>query len=205
MTSRHPDALVFALCHEVGNLLTAMRLRADALRPDSAEVEAAAAAVSSLATRSAALLAQVRPLLAGPEATAVVSPAEALARLELDLSDAGGTRARVGASQAAHLSVVECDPELLHQLLIAASLAAAEESGVGEVGISAEARGDRVVITVSHAGPDRSGPEPRRPSGLALVRVVADAILGRLGGRAALGPGRLELELPAAASAVGSG
>ena len=58
MTSRHPDALVFALCHEVGNLLTAMRLRADSLRPQAAELEATGGVLSSLAIRSAALLAQ---------------------------------------------------------------------------------------------------------------------------------------------------
>ena len=72
MADDDPNALVFALCHEAGSLLTALRFHAAAATDASGDA-ALRSVTTQLGTRIGALLALVRPLLEGPRDEAAVA------------------------------------------------------------------------------------------------------------------------------------
>lgn len=205
----HRD-LVRALCHEVGNFLAALRLSAHLLPTGGAKAERIAACreIENLAALAGALLAQVRPLLAGASVVRVpVSPAEVLTALKRALKDhdIGATVLSIAAGRS--LPDVRVDPDALYHLLLTlvhGSLEAAAPGG--RVRVSAEHRGRRVILSVSDDGRQLDLDEigcGSMPRGRELAVRVADAVLRLMGGRASAEPQRrgtrIDLFLPAMA------
>jgi len=202
--------LVRALCHDVGNLLAAVRLSAHLLANDIAETDRLAVSrdVEDLAAMAGALLAHVRPLLAGAALARVrVAPAEVLTALTRALQDRRTGGATLSIARGRNLPDVRVDPDALYHLLLTlvhGSLEAAAPSG--RVRVSAKHRGRRVILSVSDDGRQVDIDELRRgstPRGRELAIRVADAVLRLMGGRAAAElqrrGTRIDLFLPAAA------
>lgn len=192
------EELVFALCHELGNLLAASRLEAYLLQagpspPDRAGVEAAARTISRVAARSGSLLAQIRPLLA-PETHTVESlePIEVLDQLRSGLEEECAARLRVDLKSAAMLPDVSANGESLHHILLTQIFGALEDHE-GPIHISAHARGDSVAFRVQPA--NRYRQEGVALAGSGLTRAVAARVLDHFGGG-------IEVDAPAAAVSV---
>ena len=184
----HRD-LVRALCHDVGNLLAAVRLSAHLLPTDEAERIATCRDIEDLAALSGALLALVRPLLAGATVARVqVSPAEVLTALERALEDRKIGRAVLSIAPGRKLPDVRIDPDALFHLLLTLVHGALEAVVPdGRVRVSAKHQGRRVILSVSDNGRQVDLGEIRRgstPSGRELAIRVADAVLRLMGGRA---------------------
>ncbi len=114
------DDLVCALCHEIGNLVAAIRLNADLVDAEASPVELAAASVEidDSSARIRSWLALVRPLLGrenGEEPG--VSPAVLLAGIGEALEEHGGRGVEVGVEAEEGLSRVRGRPETLHHLI----------------------------------------------------------------------------------------
>ena len=187
-----PQDLVRALCHDVGNLLAAVRLSAHLLSNDIAEADRLSVSrdIEELAALAGALLAQVRPLLAGATLSRVrVSPAEVLTALTRALEDRRRGGATLSIARGRNLPDVRVDPDALYHLLLTlvhGSLEAAAPKG--RVRVSAKHQGRRVILSVIDDGRQvdldeiRSGSTPR---GRELAIRVADTVLRLMGGRAA--------------------
>jgi nitrogen-specific signal transduction histidine kinase len=203
-----PEDLVRALCHDVGNLLAAVRLSAHLLSTEIAEGDRVSVSrdIEDLAAQAGALLAHVRPLLAGATLARVpVSPAEVLMALTRALKDHKMGGSALSITRGRNLPDVRVDPDALYHLLLAlvrGSLEAAAPDG--RVRVSGKHQGRRVILSVIDSGRQldldeiRSGAAPR---GRELAVRVADAVLRLMGGRAAaelLRRGtRIDLFLPA--------
>ena len=205
--------LVFALSHELGNLMAGVRLQAYLLTDDPSPRELAAASLEldDLSAKAGSLLSQLRPLLS-PPAAATAHPMAVLLQLKTGLEDHVGQGVAlriVGiAGEGRGLPPVAVDGQLVHCLLLPLLLYAAEAASPGgEVVVAAEANSDasEVVFSVEDDG---SGGEPledwrdQAPRGRPLACQVADRILARYGGRlrvvAADGRTRVELRVPQA-------
>ena len=183
---RSPRDLIFALCHEIGNLLAGARLEAILLDPGAgaAELEKAAERISEVSARAGSLLAQVRPLLAPETAVALpTDPLDALDRLRRGLDETLDARVVIVLKSAAQLPDVDLAPEVLYHLLLTAIFLGLEASGSkGRVRVFAEASGERVAFLVEDEGrpPDLS--EPPELHGRPLTHEIARALLAPLGG-----------------------
>ncbi len=176
---RSSQELLLALCHEVGNLLAAVRLHSHLLDEDSA------AQISQLAGRAGSLVALVRPLLTpAPERSAPLAPRAVLAGLRRGLDDTDAVQVRIDVESAADLPDVAIDGETLHHLLLAQILAALEERGTAApLRVTAEALGDGVAFVVADAPSADVALEAPGLHGGALGRALAQTILGARGGR----------------------
>ncbi len=199
-----------ALCHDVGNLLAAVRLSAHLLSNDIVETDRLSLSrdIEDLSAQAGALLAQVRPLLAGTTLTRLpVSPAEVLMALCRALVEGRTGDATLSIARGRNLPDVRVDPDALYHillLLVRGSLEAVAPDG--RVRVSGRHQGRRVILSVTDDGRPldldqvRRGPTPR---GRELAIRVADAVLRLMGGRAAAEPqkrgSRIDLFLPALA------
>ena len=186
------EELLFALCHEVGNLLAAIRLHGQFVD------EKDAARISELTDRAGSLVALVRPLLSQPApSVALLDPLELLEALRRGLDDVGAARVRVELKSAADLPGVAIDGETLHHLLLADVFAALENLAEGErVRVAAESSPDGVAFVLEVAGeatPDAPAP---KLTGRALTRALAAAILGERGGSVAASGPRVRFSVP---------
>jgi C4-dicarboxylate-specific signal transduction histidine kinase len=186
------EDLVRALCHDVGNLLTAVRLGAHLHSAEIDETERLSLPeeIEDLVARAGALLAHVRPLLAGPEVAAVpVSPAEVLMALSRALKDRKGGGAALSIARGRSLPDVRVDPDALYHLLLTLVLGSLEAADPdGQVRVSAKHQGRRVILSVIDNGRQVDLEEIRwgtPPRGRELAIRVADAVLRSMGGRAA--------------------
>ena len=206
--ARSPEDLIRALCHEVGNLLAAVRLTAHL---DSTEIAgrdrvSASREIEDLAAQAGTLLAHVRPLLAGAGIVRVpVSPAEVLMAVSRALKESEERGAALSIARGRNLPDVRVDPDALYHLLLTLIRGAQEGAAPdGQVRVSAKHQGRRVILSVSDSGRPlefdeiQSGAMPR---GRELTVRVADAVLRLMGGRATVEPqrrgNRIELSLPA--------
>jgi len=205
-----PQDLVHALCHDVGNLLAAVRLSAHLLANDIAEKDRLSVSrdIEELAALAGALLAQVRPLLAGATLRRVrVSPAEVLTALTRAMEGHRRGGATLSIARGRNLPDVRVDPDALYHLLLTlvhGSLEAAAPGG--RVRVAAKHQGRRVILSVSDDGRQVDLDEIRRgsmPRGRELAIRVADAVLRFIGGRATAElqrrGTRIDLFLPATA------
>lgn len=186
-----PEDLVRALCHDVGNLLAAVRLSAHLLSTEISEAERSSLTrdVEDLAAVAGALLAQIRPLLSGATLARVrVSPAEVLLALTRALEERKPGGAALSIARGRGLPDVSVDPEALHHLLLTLVRGALEAAGPGgRVRVSAKREGRRVVVSVTDDGTPLDLDQPRcgrMPGGRELAFRVAEAVLRRMGGRA---------------------
>jgi C4-dicarboxylate-specific signal transduction histidine kinase len=205
-----PEDLTHALCHDVGNLLAAVRLSAHLLSSDITEADRASISrdVEDLTARAGALLAHVRPLLGrGNLARTPVSPAEVLRALARALKDRRMQDVALSIAHGRDLPDIRVDPDALYHLLLTLVFGSLEAAAPeGRVRVSAKHVGRRVILSVIDNGPQvdldelRSGPTPR---GRDLAIRVADSVLRRMGGRAAAElqrrGNRIDLFLPATA------
>jgi len=212
--------LVFALCHEIGNVIAAIRLEAHLLDPEEGPVSVARAsnAIEDLSARSGALLTQLRALLDASPATALVGvdPSALLAQLREDLLGVGLPRVRARVAPCEPLPRMVGDPERIQSLLLLLALGALDAAADGsELHVAGEAHGApadgaaRAQIRIELAWDAPSGEAledwraaPRR--GLPLVLQVAESLLEPLGGSVAYERAgrrdRLSLVLPTAPS-----
>jgi hypothetical protein len=167
------EELLFAVCHEVGNLLAAIRLHSQFADQESR------ARISELTERAGSLVALVRPLLSTPPPSVpVLDPLELLEALQRGLDDVGA-RVRVELKSAVDLPGVAIDGETLHRLLMADLLAALENLPGGErVRVMAEPSPDGVAFVLELPGLESTD--------CALTHALAAAILGKRGGSVAV-------------------
>jgi len=184
--ARSPRDFVFALCHEIGNLLAGARLEASLLDPGAGATELAKAAerISEVSARAGSLLAQVRPLLA-PDGAVVLpmDPLDVLDGLRRGLDESCDARVVIVLKSAAQLPDVDLAPEVLHHLLLTAIFLGLEAGGPkGRVRVFAEAAGERVAFLVEDEGRLDDSSEPSELRGRPLTHEIARALLARLGG-----------------------
>lgn len=205
------DSLVRPLCHEIGNLLAAIRLSAHLLEgeqhPSAAEPERTCREIQSLAAQAGALLAQMRPLLEGSrDARTRVTTASLLASVARAVEGEVPRGVRLQVARGRGLPDVRIDTEALHDLLVALLRDACEASPErGHVRLEAEARDDRVVLRLRDRAPafELPGERPDLLRGRALLLQLAACVLkasqGRLRVSTSAREGNcVEFELPAA-------
>ena len=177
-----PVDLLFALCHEVGKLLAAIRLHSRFADEESG------ARISELTDRAGSLVALVRPLLSNPPPSVpVLDPLELLEALQRGLDDVGGARVRVELKSAVDLPGVAIDGETLHHLLMADLFAALENLPGGKrVRVAAESLPDGVAFVLEVPGEATPDAPALKLTGRALTHALAAAILGKRGGSVAL-------------------
>jgi len=181
------DELVFALCHEMGNLLAAVRLEA-ALLDHAAGAEAlgrASGRLAEVAARCGSLLALVRPLLApaGVEA-GTTEPRFLLDGLGRGLDASCDRRVAIDVGSAASLPAVPLPHDLLHHLLLASIFAGLETSAspASPVRVAARASGSGIELLVDDGGPPDETCDAA-PRGRALVVALARRLLAPHGAR----------------------
>lgn len=180
-----PRELVFALCHELGNLLAAARLEAFLLRDgmSAEELTRSSETFSRVAAQGGSLLATVRPLLA-PETTRSewLEPVEVLERVKQSLDEACARRVRVDLRSAAELPRVSFHPEVIHHLLLTEVLSGLEEFPENEhLTVSGQLMEAGVAFTVEPAPAGAS--DPTTLAGVVLSRLCARTIVELRGGQ----------------------
>ncbi len=181
--------LVLALCHEIGNVIGAIRLHAHLLDPElsALEINQSAVELDDLSARSSALLMQIRPLLrADPEGTPACDPEALLDEMRALLHEQGGRGASVGVGSGAGLEPVDLGSAVLRALLSGFAFHAIEAlQGKGTVRLDAEGRAGAVAFLVEDdAEPEEPPAEWRDQArrGRPLQCAVASHILARAGG-----------------------
>jgi signal transduction histidine kinase len=181
--------LAFALCHEIANLVGAVRIHAHLVdaRMTTRELARASIEIDDLCARSAALLAHLRPLLDAPsEITRPATPIDLINGLRDVMTHHGGRGTQLDFVATEGLAPIAIDQEVLHYVLQSLLFAGLEAAGGrGTVGLSARAEDDEVVFAVEDDGPVDEDPSAWRGQtarGRPLVCAVADAIVGKRGG-----------------------
>jgi len=179
------NELVFAMCHELGNLLAGIRLEADLLEPDAGPGKLARAGqgIENASARAGSLLALVRPVLA-PESMGLViaDPLEVLDGLWSGLDAMSDGRVQIDLKSAVNLPRVRLAPEVFHHLMLSTIFCGLQAGGDrSRVRVQAAANGDGIAFTVQD--------EVREPEaealvlcGRPLVFAIADWLLARLAG-----------------------
>lgn len=183
-TTTVADELVFAVCHELGNLLAGVRLEAGLLEPVAEEVAKASRRIENASARAGSLLALVRPLLAPETLTQMAAdPLEIMDGLWSGLDAASEDRVQIELKSAANLPRVRLVPEVIHHLMLSAIFCGLEVGGEGSrVRVRASTDADGIAFAVHD--------EVREPEvealvlcGRSLVFAVADRLLQHLAGR----------------------
>ena len=184
--SADPRDLIFALAHEIANLLAGSRLEAGLLDPGAgaAELQQSADRISETSARAGSLLALLRPLLA-PEAVTPL-PIDALELLEglrSGLDESSDGRVVIALKTAALVPVVRLAPDSAHHLLLTAIWAGLEAASAdGVLRVFCRVDGERVgfVVEDDGAAPDQAGELRGRPLTWAITRAVLATMNGRL-------------------------
>jgi nitrogen-specific signal transduction histidine kinase len=182
--------LVLALCHEIGNLVGAVRLHAHLIDDQMGTRDLALVSVEldDLSARASALLAHPRPLLSnGPGTLAAVSPAAVLGGIQRLMDEHGGRGAKVSFDVAAGLPDLQVDLEVVHRLLESLLWIALESaSSHGSVSLRAEAHPRGVAFVIEDDGEVDEDPAlwgEQMLRGRPLLCAVAQNIVGKRGGR----------------------
>lgn len=188
---REHEELVFALCHEVRNLLAASRLQAHLMdrSANAEELAATARRIADASARAGSLLAQVRPLFRGvEEAASRTDPLDVLGDLHRELDEQRECALRIELKSAMGLPELTFDSEALHHILLTAVFDAEEVAGPGgSVRVAAESSGEFVAFLVEDDADDAAPESGAALCGRALGRAVAAAILALCGGRLEVG------------------
>ena len=182
--------LVFSLCHELGNMMGALRLCAHLLDDEMGPKDLARTSVDvdDLSARSAALLSLIRPLLSlDPRSLELMSVVSLVSNLE-GLLAGHGTRGASMTFEVAHdIPSIRVDVGMFQRLIQSFLYLALESaSRTGQVLLQAEARGDEVAILIEDDGPEGEDPAGFREQmrrGRPLLCAVAESILKKQGGR----------------------
>ena len=123
--------LVYALGHEIANLLAATRMHTHLIDADASATDLAnvATTIGELSSRMGSLLAQIGPVLSSaPENSHPVGPSEVLEELRRDVAESCEERVRFDTESAAGLPRAAIDPDPLHHILLTLIYQALEES-----------------------------------------------------------------------------
>jgi hypothetical protein len=182
--------LVFSLCHELGNMMGALRLCAHLLDDEMGPKDLARTSVDvdDLSARSAALLSLIRPLLSlDPRSLELMSVVGLVSNLEGLLAGHGTRGASMTFEVARDISSIRVDVGAFQRLIQSFLYLALESaSRTGQVLLRAEARGDEVAILIEDDGPEGEDPAGFREQmrrGRPLLCAVAESILKKQGGR----------------------
>ncbi len=124
--------LVFAMCHEISNLVAAVRLQAHLLDEelDARGLAVASLEIDDLSARSAALLALVRPVLSEPPAEiSSIGAAVIAVGFERALDEYGGRVFDIAFDIPDELPEVRAEPEVFHYILLCQAYGAMEAMG----------------------------------------------------------------------------
>ena len=170
--------LVFAICHEVGNLLAAARLHGELLDSDSGRM------IAELSARSGSLLSLVRPLLDETSLEPFAfDPSELVEGLRRGLDDPHDPRLELDCGPEGRLPRVLVDGELLHHLLLCEIFAAFDRLEPGEcLRLTARAHGEAVLLELSGGAPERAPESNDRLSARSLCHALANRLLAHVGG-----------------------
>lgn len=188
--STHQEQLLFALCHEIGNLVGAVRLHAHLLDDDMGARELALASVEldDLSARASALLSHIRPLLSGPPLRrGEVEPAALIGVVHKMMEEHGGRGTQLRVDVLPELPPVDVDQDAIHPLLTSLIFCALEAtSSTGRVTLRVERRREAVAFVVEDDGPVDEDPtlwHEQMRRGRPLICAVASVILEKRGGR----------------------
>jgi hypothetical protein len=196
--------LVFALGHEIGNLLAATRMHVHIIDAETSadDLAGVVTTIGELSSRMGSLLAQIRPLLSPASPTPLcIDSLDIFDGVSNGIEESCEERVRFDLKSAVDLPRAGIDPEPLHHILVTAIYQALEESSpAGKVVVSSELSGQWLVFVVEGEGSlERPGGAVLR--GRALSHAVAESILQERGGKVAVcsngGGSRLEIMVPA--------
>ena len=183
------EAALFALCHEVGNLVAAIRLNAHLIDEESSGLELATASVEidDCASRIRSLLALVRPLLSDSQASVSPASPDALVQGVADaLEEYGGRGVSIAVESAGDLPPVSGRLETLHHLVATLAYHAVEEARPrGRVRIRADRGDSEIVFSIRDNGRKEEGlgeAHEGAATGRSLACEVAKVVLGDVGG-----------------------
>lgn len=185
--------LVFAMCHEISNLVAAIRLKAHLLDEDldTRGLAVASLEIDDLSARSGTLLALVRPVLLAPsdEIPAIGAGVVALG-FERALAEYGGRGLEIVFETESHLPDVRAEPEVFHYILLCHAYGAMEAMGTtnsgGRIRIEVTAAEKEVVFAIEDQAPaDDDHLQWWKSSlrGRVLESAVAHYVLTRRGAR----------------------
>ena len=211
MADRPHNELLFALCHEMGNLVGAIRLQAHLLDEEMAPKDLAIASVEldDLSARVSALLAHIRPLVSEQHRRADdVNVSDLFAGLVHSLEDVGSHGVALSTDPGEPGLSVHVDRDVVHHLLVSFAYVAVEAvRPSGSLRLSAESDGKCVALVLEDDGRIDEDPAEwadQSLRGRPLLCAIADDVLGKRGGRIdARRDGdwtRIALWLPSAAS-----
>jgi signal transduction histidine kinase len=186
-------ALVFAIAHEIGNHLGAVRLQAHLLDEDLDPYSLARASVEidGLAGRAGPLLALLRPLLSpetlasGQAADAGVAPgwSSLLAGIAQHYEDEGTRGVSLAIEERADPDWLAPNADWLHSLLIAlldATLASMPREGSIRIGLAP--RSGQISLAIEDDGPEEDLSSEAALRGRPLAVALARALLVLVGG-----------------------
>lgn len=150
--------LVFAMCHEVSNLVAAVRLQAHLIDEDlgARGLAVASLEIDDLSARTAALLALVRPVLSEPPKEIAPIGAGVIALgFERALADHGGRGFEIVFETPPDLPEVRAEPEVFHYILLSLAYGAMEAmDGGGRLRIQVGAGEKEVVFAIEDPAPE---------------------------------------------------
>jgi nitrogen-specific signal transduction histidine kinase len=152
--------LVFAICHEISNLVAAVRLKAHLLDEDldTRGLAVASLEIDDLSARSATLLALVRPVLVAPSEEIPPIGAGVIALgFERALAEYGGRGLEIVFEIEPQLPDVRAESEVFHYLLLCHAYGAMEAMGTADMGgrirIEVSSSEKEVVFAVEDQAP----------------------------------------------------
>jgi len=181
--------LVFAIAHEVGNHLGAIRLQAHLLDEDLSALELARASVliDGLSATSGPLLALLRPLLAEEDVAAagrVIRWQQVLTSVVQQLVDDGTQGTELVLEPVADSSAIAPDVAWLHPLLVALVGATVSHAGASaRVDLKLEEQPEAVCCWIVDDGEEEMLGPDAATRGRALLVAIAACLLERSGGR----------------------
>ncbi len=182
--------LVFAMCHEISNLVAAVRLQAHLLDEDlnARGLAVASLEIDDLSARAASLLALVRPVLSAPRGDVPVVGASVIALgFERAMAEYGGRGFEIVYEPEQDLPEIRAESEVFHYILLNHAYGAMEAMGSeGKLRFSVAADAKEVVFAIEdHAAADEQHLTWWQASlrGRALESAVAYHILAKRGAR----------------------
>jgi signal transduction histidine kinase len=150
--SEEATRLIFAVCHEIGNMVAAVRLQAHLLDDDLVPKQLAKTSVEidDLSARMSAMLALVRPLMSQPRSEPTgVQPLTIFAAVQQALDDYGGRGMTLDVICESDLPGIVTDPDVMHHLLLTLVFGAVETAQhKGTVTVKASLSNGGVVFAV---------------------------------------------------------
>jgi signal transduction histidine kinase len=182
--------LVFAMCHEISNLVAAVRLHAHLIDDDldPRGLALASIEIDDSSARSGALLALVRAVLGRPHEDGTHAQAAAIVLgLQYAIDEHGGRGVAITVQAAGGLPKVQADPQVMHYLLLTHLYGAIDSAPTGsEVRVVVEPGNGEVRFVIEDTGSadeEHLGWKKAALRGRVLSCAIADFVLKKIGGR----------------------